>query len=193
MTSTELSSGRDVVTFLTGQHEQIKALFEDVVQASGEQRTTAFTALRRLLAVHETAEEEIVHPRARREIDGGEDIVGARLKEENEAKQTLAALEKMDVDSAEFETMFRELQADVLTHAKAEEEQEFSRLAAELDAAELERMRNAVKLAESVAPTRPHAGVESAGANLLAGPFAAMLDRTRDLLSGKSNDAEGTV
>lgn len=33
------------------------------------------------------------------------------------------------------------------------------------------------KLAESTAPTRPHPGVESATANLLAGPFAAMLDR----------------
>jgi hypothetical protein len=30
-----------------------------------------------------------------------------------------------------------------------------------------------------------HAGVESMGANILAGPFAAMLDKARDALSGK--------
>jgi hypothetical protein len=47
-------------------------------------------------------------------------------------------------------------------------------------------MRNAARLAESMAPTRPHAGVESAAANMLVGPFAAMLDRARDLVSGKT-------
>jgi hypothetical protein len=47
-------------------------------------------------------------------------------------------------------------------------------------------MRRAVEIAESTAPTRPHPGVESAPANMLAGPFASMLDRARDLISGKS-------
>jgi hemerythrin superfamily protein len=188
VTSSELANGQDVVTFLTGQHQQIKDLFEQVTQDRGEQRSESFAALRRLLAVHETAEEEVVHPRARQVLGDGEDVVGARLQEENEAKQTLAELEKLDVDSADFETLFRELQADVLLHAANEEEQEFGRLASELDAEQLERMRDVVRLAESMAPTRPHPGVESATANMLAGPFAAMLDRARDALSGKSGD-----
>jgi hypothetical protein len=101
----------------------------------------------------------------------------------------LSALEQLDVDSTEFETRFQELQADVLNHAAAEEEQEFGRLAEELDAEQLERMRRAVEMAEATAPTRPHPGVESAKANVLAGPFAAMLDRARDLLTGKTGDA----
>jgi hemerythrin superfamily protein len=185
----EVANEPDVIAFLISQHQQIKTLFEEVLQAAGEQRRDRFTALRRLLAVHETAEEEIVHPRAKQELDDGADVVGARLQEENEAKQTLSRLESLDVDSAEFETMFRELQADVLLHATAEEEQEFVRLAGELDPAELERMRTAVELAESLAPTRPHPGVESSAANLLAGPFAAMLDRARDALTGKSGSA----
>jgi hypothetical protein len=44
----------------------------------------------------------------------------------------------------------------------------------------------AVAFAESIAPTRPHPGVESAAANMLVGPFAAMLDRARDAISGKA-------
>lgn len=189
MTSSEIAGGRDVVAFLIQQHEQIKDLFEQVSTSTGEQRQEAFVALRRLLAVHETAEEEVVHPRARAELDDGEDVVGARLQEENEAKKTLATLEGLDVDSTEFEKLFQELQADVLNHAAAEETQEFARLADELDADQLERMRRAVELAESTAPTRPHPGVESAKANMLAGPFAAMLDRARDVLTGKNTDA----
>jgi hemerythrin superfamily protein len=186
VTSSQISGGRDVVAYLVSQHEHIKTIFEKVTKTTGDEREQNFTALRRLLAVHETAEEEVVHPRARRELDDGEDVVGARLQEENEAKQTLAELEKLDLGRAEFEKLFQEFQSDVLKHAEAEEQQEFARLADELDADQLERMRRAVEIAESTAPTHPHAGVESAKANMLAGPFAAMIDRARDLMSGQS-------
>jgi hypothetical protein len=46
-------------------------------------------------------------------------------------------------------------------------------------------MGRAVELAEAIAPTRPHAGVESQISNLMAGPFAAMIDRARDAILGK--------
>jgi len=184
MTQT-ISSGQDVVTFLKSQHEQIKALLGQVLETTGKQRSETFTELRRLLAVHETAEEEVVHPKARRTLENGDEVVSERLKEENEGKQALSELEKLDVDSAEFETEFRKFQKDVLEHAEAEEQKEFSKLADKLDDDQLEKMRSAVKMAESMAPTHPHPGVESATANLLAGPFAAMMDRAKDALSGK--------
>ena len=176
----------DVVSFLKAQHVQIKALLEQVGGSKGAQRQEAFDQLRRLLAVHETAEEEVVHPRARRELSDGEEVVTARLAEERSGKQLLADIEELDVDSAEFEEKFRVLRDEIIKHAEAEEHEEFEQLAAELDDAALTRMRNAVKLAEAVAPTHPHAGVESVGGNLLVGPFASMLDRARDLLAGKT-------
>jgi hypothetical protein len=181
-----ISSGLDVVKFLEEQHDQIESAFEQVLSSSGEQRRNLFVALRRLLAVHETAEEEIVHPAARRALPTGDVIVDARLQEENEAKKILAELEDVDVGSAEFERQIVLLQSSVLLHARAEEQNEFEQLAGLLDTERLEKMRKAVSFAESVAPTRPHPGVESAAANILAGPFAAMLDRARDAISGKS-------
>jgi hemerythrin superfamily protein len=184
--ATMISSGIDVVTFLEEQHDQIKAAFEQIQTSTGEHRKNLFVALRRLLAVHETAEEEIVHPAARRALPNGDVIVDARLREENEAKKVLAALEDLDVDSAEFEQNLALLRSSVLAHARAEEENEFERLADVLDTDRLEKMRKAVNFAESVAPTRPHPGVESRAANMLAGPFAMMLDRARDAISGKN-------
>ena len=181
-----IKSGMDVVSFLKEQHVQVKGLFASVMAARGEERKRAFVALRRTLAVHETAEEEIVHPAAKRILPDGETVIAARLKEENEAKKALTELEELDVDSVEFATKLRTLQSAVLAHAEAEEKQEFERLGAKLDTEKLERMRKAVEIAEKLAPTRPHAGVESAAANFLVGPFAAMLDRARDALSGKS-------
>lgn len=182
---TMIQSGTDVVSFLKGQHEQVKTMFETVLSAQGEAREKAFYALRRMLAVHETAEEEIVHPAARRALPDGEQIVNARLQEENEAKKVLAELEKLPCASSEFETKFRALQQAVLAHAESEETQEFSRLASALDQSQLAKMKKAAEVAESIAPTRPHAGVESAVGNLIAGPFVSMVDRARDAIAGK--------
>jgi hemerythrin superfamily protein len=85
-----------VVDFLVSQHEQIKSMFAQALSASGEAREKAFVELRRLLAVHETAEEEIVHPRAKRKIANGAEVVDERLHEEHEAKTVLQELEKLD-------------------------------------------------------------------------------------------------
>jgi hemerythrin superfamily protein len=181
-----INGNDDVIAFLTNQHEQIKALFTRVKDAIGQDREDAFLDLRRLLAVHETAEEEIVHPRAKKELSDGETVIEARLSEEHQAKEALAELEKLDVASPEFAAGLLQLETDVLAHAQAEEQQEFSQLSRELEPEELEKMRTAVERAEAMAPTRPHPGVESAPANMLAGPFAAMLDRARDAMTGKT-------
>jgi len=184
--ATMISGGIDVVSFLKEQHEQIRSAFEQVLAASGEERRNLFLALRRLLAVHETAEEEVVHPVARRTLTDGEVIVRARLEEEHEAKEVLSSLEDLDVDSNEFEKKLTLLQSAVLIHAKAEEQNEFELLGNVMDQEQLDRMRKAVDFAEKVAPTRPHPGVESATLNMLAGPFASMIDRARDAIAGKS-------
>jgi hypothetical protein len=181
-----IQSGVDVVTFLKEQHDQIEMAFEQVVARSGDDRENAFFALRRLLAVHETAEEEIVHPAARNAVPNGAAVVEARLDEEKAAKKLLSDLERLDVDSPEFETQLERLRTNVVAHAVAEELEEFEPLGGALDQSRLERMRDAVDFAERIAPTRPHAGLESPMANLLVGPFAAMLDRARDAIARKS-------
>src|SRR5687768_318566 len=93
----KIETNKDIVSFLKMQHEQVKALFERVELAKGEARAKAFVELRRMLAVHETAEEEIVHPVARRTLADGEAVVRARLHEERKAKAVLSELETLDV------------------------------------------------------------------------------------------------
>jgi hypothetical protein len=124
----------------------------------------------------------VVHPRARREADAGDEIVDARLNEEHEAKELLSEIEKLDVTSQEFIDQLTKLRDAVLEHARHEEEDEFPVLQSKLDADDLKRMGSAVRAAEAIAPTRPHPGVESAKLNFAVGPFASMLDRARDLI-----------
>lgn len=180
------SRGVDVISFIQQQHRDVRDLFDAVLAMSGEGRRKAFFALRRTLAVHETAEEEIIHPLVRRTLSDGDRIVAARLEEERAAKETLALLETLHPDGIEFEARFPDFRAAVLVHAEAEEEEELSRLAAALDASQLARLGRVVELAERIAPTRPHPGIESATANLVVGPFVAIVDRARDALEKKA-------
>lgn len=170
----------DVVALLMRQHGDIRNLFDEVEASTGEERSDAFRRLVRLLAVHETAEEEIVHPFARRALPGGEQVVEDRLAEERAAKETLAALDELDTGDPKFMPQLMKLRKDVQEHARAEERYEFIHIRRSSDAANLAAMAKAVKAAEAMAPTRPHPGVESAAANVALGPIAALTDRTRD-------------
>ncbi len=170
----------DVVSLLMRQHGDIRNLFDEVEATKGEERRAAFRRLVRLLAVHETAEEEVVHPFARRCLPGGRRVVEDRLAEEKAAKETLAALDDLDTDDPTFMPQLLKLRKDVQEHARAEERYEFTHIRRSTDITELASMAKAVKAAEAMAPTRPHPGVESAAANMTLGPVVALMDRTKD-------------
>ncbi|MEV5151454.1 hemerythrin domain-containing protein [Streptomyces werraensis] len=170
----------DVVSLLMRQHGDIRNLFDEVEATSGEERRDAFRRLVRLLAVHETAEEEVVHPFVRRSVAGGQEIVEDRLKEERKAKEMLAVLDDMDPDGPDFLPKLIELRRDVQMHARAEERYEFIHIRRSTDVTDLAAMAKAIKAAEAMAPTRPHPGVESGAKNMALGPVAALMDRTKD-------------
>ncbi|GAA0371602.1 hemerythrin domain-containing protein [Microbispora corallina] len=170
---------QDVVDLLLAQHNEIKAMFAEVAGARGDRRRELFHDLVRLLAVHESAEEQVVHPAARSKA--GDEIVEARLNEENEAKHALSDLYDLGVEHPEFDVRLAALEKAVLDHATHEELEEFPRLRQETSPDRLRRMAGAVRAAEAVSPTRPHPGAgESATANMLVGPPVAVFDKVRD-------------
>ena len=180
---TAAEEGADVVDLLLAQHERIRSLFVEVVAAPIEEKQEAFDRLRRLLAVHETAEELVTHPRVRL-AEGGNEVVDARLEEETASKKMLAALDGMSVDDPGFAPRLAELEEAVLAHADAEEREEFPLLRRDVEAGQREAMAAAVLAAEALAPTHPHPSVgSSATTNLLAGPLASLVDRTRDAVT----------
>jgi len=183
--ATTQTSNITATELLRTQHQQVKQMFSELRGAKGDHRSQVFDCLRATLAVHETAEEMIVHPEARASGDEGKGIVEARLKEESEAKTMLSDLEKMGVDGDKFDETLRTFEAAVLRHAEAEEGQLFPLLERTCDAQKLRDMAAAIEVAEKLAPTHPHPhGPESAIGNMLVGPFVGMVDKVRDKLSG---------
>lgn len=176
-----MQTRHNVVDLLLEQHIRIREMFGRVEASAGKDRQQAFDQLRRFLAVHETAEEMIVHPSARRH--GAGDLVDARLAEEHDAKEVLSALDGMDVADSGFDVRLAALKDMVLTHAENEEREEFPLLLDEAGRVELDLMAKAVLAAERLAPTHPHAGLESMTANVVAGPIVSLVDRTRDAVN----------
>lgn len=167
---------------LIAQHREIADLFRRIGDSTGSQRRAAFRKLRRLMAVHETAEELLVHPRLRWVDSTGDVQARVRTEEEEQIKAALLELETCDVDSAEFSERLEALRAITLAHSGAEETEEFPALERGLDDKQRDRLRHRITAVEKVAPTRPHPGLTLGGENVLAGGATAVVDRVRDLI-----------
>jgi hemerythrin superfamily protein len=174
---------KDAVDVLLAQHERIKGMFGEVMAASGREKQDLFEDLVRLLAVHEAAEEELVHPLSRKDNAAGEAVVDARLAEEQQAKRELAELYDMGTADPRFDGGFQRLQQAVLAHAEHEEHEEFPALRRAVPADQLTKLAPRVLTAEKMAPTRPHPNSpSSATGNLIVGPPMAVFDRIRDAI-----------
>ncbi|HYL52668.1 MAG TPA: hemerythrin domain-containing protein [Acidimicrobiia bacterium] len=179
MATTEQTGAIGVVGLVQRDHRQIEQMLSKVEQATGNARQEAFEELVRKLAVHETAEEEVVHPLAREA--GADDVADDVLREEDTAKKALAALDGMDVTSPDFDARFARIKQDVMAHAQHEEREEHPRILQSEPREKLERLASTFELAEKAAPTHPHAGSpESRMGNLMVGPILAVADRVRD-------------
>jgi hemerythrin superfamily protein len=175
----EIPVAKGIIDALCRDHQEVRKLFTRLEAASGKRRQELFQRLVGELVRHEVAEEEILRPVSRR--DAGEAIANARIKEESRAEELLKDMEKLDPGSAEFAAKLAKLRRDVERHAEAEETKEFPRVAKKETTERLEQMGRAYEAAKKAAPTRPHPSTPNTPvASTLAGPFAAVIDRTRD-------------
>ena len=162
----------DAVDLLLAQHVEIEELFAEVLVALGERKRDLFQELVQVLAVHETVEEELIHPRIRVEVAAAEPVVAGRVREEQDAKRELAELYELGTDHPHFDRRLTSLARAVLEHAAREEQEEFPFLRTALGQADRERLGSAMRAAQALAPTRP----------LLAGAPPAVFDKVRDVI-----------
>ena len=139
MTSTadETDSGGDLVEAIRDDHQGIKSLLRETAEASTDDaRKDAFQRLVERADAHEAAEQELVHPVARK-APQGDVIVGQLLEQEAAGKKAFAELEQMGSDDPKFVAAFISLRADVEAHAEEEERDEHPKLLVAADEQEL--------------------------------------------------------
>jgi hemerythrin superfamily protein len=185
-TEIEPQPADDVVMVLSNQHERVRALLaelhETVTAVADITRDMAepFRELVQLLVAHETAEELVVYPTLKTELEEGR-LAGARMAEEVEMKHMLAKLEKMATGFFEFPQALADFEAKVLAHAEHEEQTVFPLLEARLPAGERQRLARDFLYVAANAPSHAHShSPESLVGNAVLGPILATIDRVRD-------------
>jgi hypothetical protein len=137
----------DVVDLLLAQHALVEDLFRETLASTGTTRDERFAELVRVLAVHEAAEEAVVHPLAHSRIDSPA-LVDGRLEEEARATRMITELVQMGTGAVGFESALMDLRLAVLIHARHEERYEFTSLRHQVPAVELVDAAAALRTAE---------------------------------------------
>jgi hypothetical protein len=119
----------DLIQVIRQDHAEITSLLAAVGDNPSVEN---FGRLARKIEVHETTEQEIVHPLAA-SVDGGEPVAHMRLAEESAGTKALEQLEAMGVDDPGFAAAFAAFRGAVLSHAEHEEGEEHPKLVAALD------------------------------------------------------------
>ena len=188
-----MSQERDVIEILEHDHREVEEMFMELESLRGATTADALSRRKDLaeqvvieLVRHSVAEEVIVYPRVESKVDA-EEVEHAR-EEHKQAEKTMARLEKLDPEDPGFDDELAELIKEIRHHIEDEEQGMFAKMRQSLDDDELRKLGTAVEAFKKVAPTRPHPSVPNTPlARAAAGPIS-LLDRFRDLATGRGTD-----
>ncbi|MFJ6754779.1 MULTISPECIES: hemerythrin domain-containing protein [unclassified Streptomyces] len=182
-----MGHGGDVVRELTADHDEVKDYFGQLRTATdGDRRRELADLLTIELVRHSVAEEEYLYPAVREHLDGGDRIADKEIADHSRAEKLLKELEQLDPAGAEFGSRVDELRIEVLAHIKDEEENLFPALRHNCPQSDLDDLGDSIRRAKKLAPTRPHPGSPSTPpANKLLAPGLGLVDRARDLVTGR--------
>ena len=135
---------------------------------------------------HEAVEEMYFWPAVREHVADGGRLADTAIGQEQEGKEVLDKLDKLDADQPEFEQLVTEFIRAGREHVSYEETQVWPALRSALSAQEASDLGDKIERAKKTAPTRPHPHTPAApGALKTAGPAVAATDKARDAASGR--------
>lgn len=175
----------DIVKLLTQDHAEVNQLFGRFARSSKPETLKELAKqIIHELSVHAAVEEQFVYPVLRWKVEDGSGLADHAIDEHQEVKRLLADLEKLEPGQAAFSSVMDKVIAAVREHVSDEEGDVLPKLKAATDAELRENLGSLVEKAKSVVPTHPHPLVPgTATAQLIAGPWASIVDRIRDLVA----------
>jgi hypothetical protein len=185
---------RDVIEILEHDHREVEEMFAELESLRGASTDEAKSRRKEVteqvtieLVRHSVAEEILVYPKVEKQVSA-EEVEHAR-KEHAEAEETLQRLERLDADDPAFDDELETLMGEIRHHIEDEEGEMFAHMREVIDPEELRSLGARVEAFKKVAPTRPHPNVpHEALPRAAAGPAASLLDRMRDLATGRGAD-----
>lgn len=175
----------EITELLTNDHREVDELFRRYHLSQRDDSIEELTKeIVHELSVHAAVEEIFVYPLIRATVDGGSDLANEAIDEHQEVKRLLADLEKLEAGSAEHSKTMEQVIEAVRHHVEEEEAELFPKLRDNANESTRDNLGAVVEQAKSTVPTHPHPLVPgTATAQLVAGPWAAAVDKVRDLVS----------
>ena len=178
----------DVIELLEHDHREVEQMFAEYEQAtSKEQKETLRDRIIIELVRHSEAEEQAVYPLIRKRIDNGDQIIEHEIDEHSKAERIMKELDKMSADDPQFGVLMTQLMTAIKEHVAEEENDVFPQFRSRVDADELNKLGETVERLKKIVPTHPHPmAPDHPPFNALLGPGAGLVDRLRDMLSGRA-------
>ena len=137
---------------------------------------------------HEAVEEMYFWPAVRDKVADGDKLAATAIQQEQEGKEVLAKLDKLDASEPEFEKLVTTFIQAGREHITYEETQVWPALRNALSALEADDLGSKIERGKKTAPTRPHPHTPPSPAVLkAAAPAAAAADRARDAATGRGS------
>jgi hemerythrin superfamily protein len=185
-----MGHGGNVIAELTTDHREVDELFAKIeAQPVGDSRRRELVdELTVELVRHSVAEEQYLYPAVREHVEGGAALADKELHDHAGVEELLKDLEGRDADDARFDPLVAQLKREVTEHVSDEENRLFPLLAAACTPEALEDLGEKIRKAKKTAPTRPHPSApDTPPGNKILDPGAGLVDRARDLLTGRKH------
>jgi hypothetical protein len=191
----------DALVVLTRDHNQVKALQEQLEtlpsHATGSsaaqmsRRKSIVDMITVKLSQHEAVEEEYFWPAVRQAMPDGDRWADEAIEQEQQGKDTLTALGKLEPDTEEFDDLVEQLVLLLRKHVTYEEKL-FLQLKSVMSDDERRELGEKLLTAKKLAPTRPHPHPPAKPAVLKTiGAAAAAVDKVRDTVADRPAKRRG--
>jgi hypothetical protein len=191
----------DALVVLTRDHNQVKALQEQLgtlpSHATGgstaqmSRRKSIVDMITVKLSQHEAVEEEYFWPAVRKVMPDGDRWADEAIEQEQQGRNTLTALGKLEPDTDEFDELVEKLVLLLRKHV-AYEETLFLQLKSVMPDDERRELGEKLLTAKKLAPTRPHPHTPAKPAVLkTVGAAAAAVDKVRDTVGDRPAKRRG--
>lgn len=127
-------------------------------------------------------------PAVRRHVDDGDDLADKEIAEHAEVERMLKERESCEPGETRFATLATQLKESVTSHVRDGENRLFPLLADACSAENLGELGEMIRSAMKTAPTCPHPSApDIPPANKLVAHGTGMVDRVRDMLTGRGH------
>lgn len=179
----------DVIQVLMTDHREMEEMFARLEQlpAGDSRRREVADELIREIVRHSIAEEAYVYPTIKEKLPDGERIAAKETSEHDEAERIMKELEGAEPGDPRFDQLVARLRAALREHIDDEESNVFPQLRQRTSQQDLDELAAKVNTIKKIAPTRPHPNAPNSPlTHKLLGPGIGLVDRARDLFSGRS-------